>query len=390
VTTLGIQRTIDGVLTSADSATLTVTDETGQVIVSPVVVPPASTGVYSYDASYMAPGTYNAAWTFHVGTEFDQTLQRIFTIDPPTSVFRGVTMADIERGIARRVGPFWKYVVSAGDSTFVVINRLRTSIDIGDYEELYILRRGRMTDKSLITNFDDDDRIRLISAYTPQFGSLEPGRSWTVTPLENEEIEIHYLEPDQELREIARQGLSRCYFWDTGLVENLTTTTNREINISNAIPWITRDTQIHNVEWGQAGQMASRLGWWQPVQRGADVWLRVAGLPLGSLQISALRPHSTYVNGEMSFQGPDDDDDVLHVDLEYATRAGHIMAWAMVPDRLTPVAAEGLRLPMKMAADAFTQASYAYVKHHPELLQLTWNPAMMDLVQIGNAAEPNV
>lgn len=387
MTVLSIQRVVDGVLTSADTTTLAVTDAAGLPVLLSTVVPPSSAGIYRYDTTYFPPGTFTAVWTFVVSGQQNQVIKRIFTIDAPLASVSGVTLAQIEQGVAKRCGPYWKYPVGTGTPTLVIINRLRSSLDSGDYEEMYILRRGRMRDGSLVMNFDEEDRQRIVATYTPAFGTLEPDNDWAIGPITDEEIEVHYLDPEQELREVVRDGLKRCYFWDTGYIANVTTTTVREIDVTASIPWITRTDQIRNVEWGQTGQMASRLTWWKPIRRGAHVWLRVGGLPLGNLQISALRPHFTFVNGELSFVGPGDDDDILHIDLEYAVRAGHITAWMYCTEKLTSAAAEGLRLPMKLVADAFTQASYAYVHDEPELLQLTWEPSALDLSQIGNLAE---
>jgi hypothetical protein len=238
---------------------------------------------------------------------------------------------------------------------------------------------------ALVASFDSNDRQRLIATYTPALGALVPDRDWFVPAVTNESIELHYLDPDQELREIARDGLRRCFFWDTAEITNVTTTLIREINVSASMPWITQPKQIRNVEFGRTNQMATRLSWWKAIQIGADVYLRVSGLPIGNLRITALRPHFTFVNGEMSYGGPDDDNDVLHVNLEYAARAGHIAAWASVPDRLTPVAAEGLRLPMKLVAAAFTAASFAEVRNEPELLQIPFGQDARYLDQVGNA-----
>lgn len=386
MSTLGVQRTVDGVLASADSATLTVTDANGVTIIVPTVVPPASTGVYTYDSSYLSPGDYTATWTFVVLGFQNDVVTRTFTIDPPVSVTRGCTLADIERAVARRVGPYARYPAYTGSGLdSLLIRKLRSQVDLGDYEDQWILRRGVYITNSLVAGFDTNDRQRMLMTYVPAFGALEPDRDWAQPAQPNEAIELHYLDPEQELRPIVQDALRRCYFWDTALVENVTTTTVREINVSAAVPWITRKDQIRNVEFGRLSHMRMRLMWWHAFQNGPDVYMQVTGLPIGQLRITALRPHSTLVNGEMSYSGPDDDNDVLHVDQEYAARAGHIGAWMAVPDRLTPVAAEGLRLPMKLVAAAFTASSFAQVKGEPELLQIAFGQDMMYLDQIGNA-----
>lgn len=386
MTTLAVQRTVDGVLASADSTTLSITDVNGVTLLATMVVPAVSVGVYSYDSSHLPPGSYTAIWTFIVSGQQDDTVTRTFVIDPVVSVTKGCTLADIERAIGRRVGPYWRYPAVAGSTlSSLLIRKLRTNLDSGDYEELFILRRGRTISDALVPSFTTDDRQRLIAEYTPSFGALVPDRDWTNSAIPNESVEIHYLDPEQEMREISRQALSRCYFWDTAIITNVTTSVTREINVTASVPWITRKDQVRNVEFGRLSHMRTRLMWWKAFQVGPDVYMQVSGLPVGDLRITALRPHFTHVNGEMSYSGPDDDADILNVDLEYAARAGHITAWMMAPEKLTPVAALGLRLPMKLVADAFTSASYAYVKNEPELLQIAFGQDTMYLDQVGNA-----
>jgi hypothetical protein len=386
VATVGVQRTVDGVLDSADSATIQITDSAGLVVVPTAAILPISTGVYSYNTSILAAGDYTVTWTFVEAGFIDDVVTRTFTVESPVSVTRGVTLADIERAIARRVGPYWRYPATSGSGLdSLLIRKLRSNLDLGDYEEMWILRRGRTMTDALVPSFDSTDRQRLIAEYIPAFGALTPDRDWAIPAINNESIEFHYLDPEQELRDIARDGLRRCYFWDTAEISNVTTTLTREINISASVPWITLPHQIRNIEFGRLGRMATRLMWWEPFKIGADVYIKVSGLPVGNLRIKALRPHFTFVNGEMSYAGPDDDADILHVNLEYAARAGHIAAWASVPDRLTPVAAEGLRLPMKLVAAAFTAASYAEVRNEPELLQIPFGQDTLYLDQVGNA-----
>jgi hypothetical protein len=385
MTTLGVQRVVDGALASADSASLTLTDANNVTILT-AIVPPASTGLYSYDSSYLQPGEYTATWTFAVAGQQNDVVYKSFTIDPVVTTTKGVTLADVERAIAVRVGPYYRYPASAGSTlNDVLIRRLRSTIDSGDYEDLWILRRGVLSTGQLAPSFNVGDRQRQIDEYVPAFGSLTPDRDWSVAPLTNEMIELHYLDPEQLLRPIAQAALRRCFFWDTAIIANVTTTNLREMNVTNVIPWITRKDQVRNVEFGRLNQMRTRLMYWKSFQSGPDVYLQVPGLPVGDLRITALRPHSTLVNGETSYVGPDDDDDILNVDLNYAAAAGHIEAWKQATPLLTPIAAEGLAIPMKLAANEFTKESMAFVRNEPELIQLAWGEDTTYLDQVGNA-----
>lgn len=375
-----------GVLDSADSATLTVTNSAGTAVVSAVPVAATSEGVYTYETTYLTPGIYEAVWTFVVSGQPDDVVSRTFQADGPVQLVTGVKLMDIEERVARRIGPYFKY---KADNTSTVNNlkvlRLVSSLDVGAPEDLYILRRGIYWDGSQVEDFTEDDRQRQVSEYNSATGILTPDSPWTLAPQANERIEFHYLDPEQELRPAVLEGLERCYFWDRLLLQ--LTGGFQELNITSSFPWMRELPLLAGVELAIPGSQIppNSIGWFRPYFREGSVFMHTDYLGPGDLYVDTLRPHSSYVNGEMSQAGPDDDFDILSVSLEYAARAGHVHCWINYPDRLTPAAANGLRMTSKMAADAFTQRSMNVLNQMPEFIRAPrWNDEFI-LSQVGNA-----
>lgn len=387
MTALSIRRTVAGVLDSADSTHLTVTSSTGSVVVSNVLVAPTSEGVYSYDTTFLTAGNYTATWTFSVSGQPDDIVSRVFEADSAVNLVQGVTLADIERRLARYVGPYYRYKGGNTSTTQqVYIPRLKTRIDRGGIEDLFILRRGVLWDGSLITNFTDDDRYRAVEAYTNTTGLLTPDQDWTLAPLNNEAIELHYLDPEQELRPIVQDGLRRCFFWDRLTTESLAA--YRTINLTDSFPWLDSVSLIANLESAIVGSRVppTNVMWWKPYYTGGSVYVNTEWLGPGSLFIDVLRPHSSLVNNEMSLQGPNSDNDVLRVDLEYAALSAWVQAWIQLTDRLTASAAQGNRLTSQMVADAFSKRSLGVANQQPELFSIRFESTEM-WTQVGNAAE---
>lgn len=390
MTTLSVQRTAAGVLESADSATVAITDSTGAVTLAATAVTATSEGVYSYDAGYLTPGNYTATWVFSVTGQADDTLNRVFTVDGPVQVSRGVTLAEIERRFARMAGPFRQYHAYTGGSTSALIIRaIQSSLSLGDFEDMFILRRGVMQDGTLIDNFPSDDRQRLVATYDSSTGTLTPDRAWSLAPTENEAIELHYLDPDQEIRPVVLDGLRRCYFWDE--VQITTTSALREINLTESALWLTDHTAIKNIEQGSpAGSSlvpTSRMLWYRPFVRSGNAYIQTKWIGAGYLYIMALRSHFTYVNGETTISGPDDDFDVFSAlsSADYPAMAALCEAWVQLTDRLTPVAAQGLRITSTMAASRFTEMSRQIVNQQPEFPMIKWESDAAELNQVGNA-----
>lgn len=390
MTTLSVQRTTAGVLESADNAVITITNSAGTDIVAADPVTATSAGVYSYDAGYLTPGTYTATWVFSVTGQPDDTLIRVFTVDGPVQVSRGVTLADIERRFARLAGPYRRYYAAAGGSTSAVIIRaIQSSLSLGDFEDMFILRRGVLRDGTLIDNFPEADRQRLVATYDSATGTLTPDSAWSMVPQTNESIELHYLDPEQEIRPVVLDGLKRCYFWDE--VQITTSPALREINVTETALWLTDHTAIKNIQQGSpAGSSlvpTSRMQWFEPFVRNGNAYIKTKWVGTGYIYIMALRSHFTYVNGETTLAGPDDDFDVLTAlpSEDYAAMAALVEAWVALTDRLTPVAAQGLRVTPSMASSRFTEMSRQIVNQQPEFPMIKWESDTTELNQVGNA-----
>lgn len=386
MSTIGIVRLVDGVPTSADSAFLSIMDNAGILLVDTQLVVASAAGTYSYDVSFLQPGRFTVQWRFEVDGFADDLVSRIFNVDAPVSVIRGVTLADIERAVARVVGPYHRFRTKVGSTQqIVLVSKLKSTLSLGDYEEMHLLRRAEYYDGSQVTGAALDDRHRIVDIYDNATGSLNPDQDWTIAPVENEMIELHALDPEDELRPAVQEGLSRCYFWDTVSISS--TGYLREINITDIAPWITRKDQISRVEYGRTtGLMTSKVPYFNAYDSAGSVYLQQVSPNVGTLKVFALRPVSSFVNSEYSATGPNDDTDILNVDLRYAKLAGHASAWENFPDRLQPLAVNGLRAPHDRVAAAFSHRSRAVVGNLPEFIQHRFGLDVdLENLQIGNA-----
>jgi hypothetical protein len=389
VTVISIQRTRSGVLTSADQATLSVVNSIGVTVVAPVVIPPDSPGVYSYTTITLPAGRYTATWVFTVSGVGTETLSRAFQIDQPQELSEGITLMEIERTVARRIGPYRKLQVGVGSAPLaVVIPRLRSSLSLGSYEQQYMLRRGLTFGDELVNNFNDDDRIRLVVTYASNTGGLVPDREYASIPMAGECLELHVLDPDDELRPSVIDGLSRCFFWDS---VNITVSSSSvyNVNLTAAMPWLTNAAWVREVSYSYPSQLLppTRLQFWKPYRDGKDLRLWTKGGAIGSVTVQVLRPVSSLVNGELSLGGPNDDLDVLYVDRDYAAWAGVVECWKNHAELLMPLAAQNMRPSRDNAATEFTKKSLTVVEQVPEMRQIDYGTGV-DLGQIGNLAEP--
>lgn len=385
---VNIQRTNAGVLESADTTHLTVESSTGSLIVNNVTVAPTSVGTYSYTVALPA-GTYEATWMFVKAGLSDDIITRVFVADSPIQITKGVRLMDIEERLARRVGPYFKYKAEdTSGANSVVVKRLKTTVDVGQFDDLFILRRGIYWDDSQVLDFGEDDRVRTIASYDAVSGSLIPDRPYILAPQPQERIELHYLDPEQELRVAALEGIERCYFWDNVLVAS--TGALREIDLSSSLPWLDDRSSIVGVDYAIPSSIipSSRVAWNREVSRKGVIKLQTDWVGPGSLYLDVLRSHKTLVNGEDSLIGPNDDFDILYVDLEYAARAGHVQAWVDFPDRMTPAAAQGLRLTATQAAAAFTVRSRNIMEQQPMFADKPRWETDEVLSQVGNAWGP--
>ena len=390
MTVISIQRIKNGELTSADEATLSIVNSVGTVILAPTVVPPVSEGVYTYTTTVLPPGSYTATWVFTTTGLPVETISRAFTIDAPMELIEGISLMELERLVARRIGPYRRIRVSAS-STVNSINatRLKSSLMLGSYEDQYILRRGLTWGDELVTNFDTEDRIRQVSLYDSNLGSLTVDRAYTNPPVLDEAIELHVLEPEEELRHCVVDGLKRCFFWET-LSISVTGSGVYDINLTSAAPWLTNPAAVRDVSLSYPSQLMppTRLQWWEPYRSGKDLKLYTKGGAVGSVTLQVLRPVFSYVNGEISLSGPNDDLDVLYVDPDYAAWAGVLEIWKNCTETVMPLAAQGMRVSREDAANEFTKKSLAVANILPERRQVDYG--YTDLVQIGNLAEPAI
>ena len=388
MSTISMLRYESGELTSADDASLSIENSAGATVVGPVTVAPTSAGTYTYDTTALTPGNYTAHWTFTTAGMPTAVVVRAFVIDSPVSLTSGATLMSIEQSLAGRLGGTYRRFAAQTGSTISTVKstRMKTSIDIGDYEDLYILRRGVLYDGSRVDGFDSNDRVRMVSEYDHATGTLANDQEYAVAPVDTEMIELHYLDPEFELRPAVLDGLARCYFWDT--VQIASTAPYGTINVSALIPWLTSPRQIHAVEAQMTGSQwpSTRLPWSLAYQSGTRVMLDSENTLPGTLSLTVLRPVSTLVNDVSSLSGPNDDWDILPVELEYAVRASHVAAWIRHPERLTPIAAQGLGIPLSMAAQAFSVRSLALTNFQPEYPQVRFGGMQGDIV-LGNAPE---
>lgn len=387
---VAIQRVIDGELTSADSATLRITSSAGVIVVATMPIAPTSPGVYSYETSYLPPDTYTATWTFSVTGWSDDVTQRAFVVDSPLVSYEGFTLQDLEQIVARRCGQHRRIKAgNAGTTTLIQSLRLKSTQNLGSFEAEFALRRGLFWDGSVVPNFNTDDRVRGLVTYTPTSGLLEVDRTYTNPPQENEAIELMYLDPEEELRPSVIEGLNRCFFWDTITLSYAGL--GSDINVTDAVPWLISPGWIKRMSYGQLGSRLppNRVAWYEPYKSGRSVYLRSEGLPPGNLTLVALRPYKSFVNGEHSYVGPNDDLDTLDGDIEYAAWAGVLQVWANHPERLAATAAQGTRLTLPQVSAQFTLKSLGVVEQVPEMMRHRYG-TKADITQVGNLAEPVV
>jgi len=267
------------------------------------------------------------------------------------------TLAEIERALARRIGPFRLDTIWVGSANLITVESLKSTLDTGQWEDLYILRRGIMTSGAAVT-VAAGDRVRSVGAYEYTTGGLTPDRGWTVAPVPGEAIELHHLDPTHELRPAVLDGLKRCYFED--YVDVTLATTAPERNLTTSLPWLADIDWLRAIEHDTtAGVNAPvAIGSWKPFNKAGNVWIRIVPDPAPTtLKVTALRPADTLVNGLTSSVGPLLDTDTLPVDAAYAAAAGHVMAWEMFPWRLKGPAEEGLQMAPEQAAARFTTLS---------------------------------
>lgn len=269
-----------------------------------------------------------------------------------------VTLAQIEQTTAPRLGPYTQRAQSsatAATTTLAYFDDLKSNANPGGVENLYMLRRGQKSDGTTVA-VAAADRQRSAATYDPLQGSVAPDRAWSVAPVAGELIEFHHLDPALELRPAVLSGLKRCYFEDRATIT--LTTAAMERDLTAAVFWITRPDQVRRFQFTTTGAtiLPEDVSWAAPFEKGGHVWLQAwPDQYPNTLLITALRPHSTWVNGADSSVGPLADADLLTVDLGYAASAAHIEAWKLFKARLKAAAEAGFQATQQEAAAEFTR-----------------------------------
>lgn len=292
-----------------------------------------------------------------------------------------VTLAEIEREVAARTGPYFRYTASGGDVSHVTVPDEQSTIDVGS-SILWVLRRGLMEDGSAVVGYNANDRQRRLKSIDRATGELAVDRSYSTDPVDGEVVELVYLNPAHELRPAVLRGLKRCYFEHRVAVT--LTGAAAERTLTDDLPWLTQRWQVLGLASAPPNGLELPMGlWWDNLVESAGT-LIAQGWPDPfpyNLQVRAYRPADTWVNDDDSTTGPTADADTLAVDLEYAARAGHIEAWRTSRARLVQPAAAGLAVSQKEAADAFTDIAHARVKLAPFRIQYG-EPYTPDLVAV--------
>lgn len=230
----------------------------------------------------------------------------------------------IEQEVARRCGPFFSDVVADSGAAFayptggpslsaVVLPTLQSSLELGDqWTGRYLLRRGLLQNSAGVVSLLPTstppnnlgpyfptgtlaaDRIRRVASVDYTSGTVTPDRPWTNYPASNELIELHYLDPDRELKIATLRGLDRCYVEDRTTLTLTGQATERDVTALAS--WLTQRDQIKNVQWNFPGtfQTAMDVRWFNPFLKSGHVWLSISPDPYpNTILVTARRPAST-------------------------------------------------------------------------------------------------
>jgi hypothetical protein len=282
------------------------------------------------------------------------------------------TLAQIEVATARRLGPFWYLAADPQSPTtatpsFVFVPSLQSTIDQDLVTNLYLLRRGVLTDGTPVV-VPPNDRVRSIFSVDASNGRVQPDRPWQISPFPGEQFEVHHLHPDVELRPAVLAGLRRCFFEDR---VQLDPGYYYEFDVTALLPYITDQQQVRRA---QVGPWPSGWpGWWRgPLELpfaafgdGAHVWLRISGSVYwgpfwGGVLLTLHRDHFSWVNGQDTPLGPQSDNDVLACQIDWAAAAAHVEAWTRFPARLQAAAATGLQASKQEAAAELQHQGYLH------------------------------
>jgi hypothetical protein len=270
-----------------------------------------------------------------------------------------ITLAELEREVARRTGPFFAAWQDRGEptsstTTSAIMPILKTNSLLGGPENLWLLRRGVLFDGTPTPQpVADVDRERLVQAFDPGAGRVIVDRNWRDVMFAGELAEFSHLNPSQELRIAVLAGLRRCFMEQR--FGAAATSAYGDMDLTYQQPWISSPDQVRRVQYGYSKPVGEAP--FEAVMQDGHVMLSGAwgAYAPASVWVTALRPHWTWVTGADSTSGPTDDDDILAVDLDYAAAAGHIEAWHLFPSRMFAAAAGNLQATQEMAAREFTR-----------------------------------
>ena len=247
------------------------------------------------------------------------------------------TLADLESELARRTGPWASFTVAAtpvSTATLVYASDLSTTIETGGYEGMWLLRRTAAP----------ADRVRRVKTWDAGAGSFLADRPWAAAPTAGEVIEISALDPARRVATAVQRGLERCLFVDRLALP--ITAPAAERSLTATWPWLTVAADVLGVEAGCSPPSdwdPWPVGAWDAYRVGPSVLVAVWPDPgAGTLYVTALRPHSSLVNGLDSTTGPLTDSDTVSCTLDDGVAFAHAYLWDTAKDLLRPLVSEGL------------------------------------------------
>ena len=208
-------------------------------------------------------------------------------------------------------------------------------------------------------------------------------RPYQYATYQNEEVELHHLDPDQELRPAVLAGLRRCYVVHRLQVNATIPGPSFAIDLTNLAPWLLTRDQVYGVSMTGGAPMVG----WRVEPYGGGLFLTLLETWFGRAIVINRRPATAmvlpgaYANGVAPVNGlmeeppvpeepwvvrsgnvsePWDDEDRFAVPMDYAAAAGHIEGWRSARPRLTLVAQTGMWADQKEAAAEFTRVSTVY------------------------------
>jgi hypothetical protein len=272
-----------------------------------------------------------------------------------------VTLAELEMATAERVGPFALFETKAASASAIAVETLRSTIDLGGWVDLFVLRREAT---------QPEDRVARVKAYDPVLGQLLVDRAYTTVPLPSEPVELHHLDPAL-LRRGVRAGLRRCYcqFWLPLLEPDPEEPDAPVLPATGPVDlteysggWLRLPQQVLDVVDPEgAGAPAGSITAWRPYGHNGRAYLvQPLGATNAGLAVIASRDHFSLVDGQYAPDGPTADDHLLDVALEYGAALAAIELWRIARPQLESVAAESRQATQAECAAEATRTAAAH------------------------------